>query len=60
MNLAVELDILDGVELGILIAHHGANFTPINDFIIECAFAARHSDPAKSNTYASAANLYQS
>ena len=36
--------ILDAIELGVLIAQHGANFEAIADDIIEAAFLSRHHD----------------
>ncbi len=44
LNLAVDLDILDGVELGILMMNHGPNFDPINEKIIQYGYAHRHVD----------------
>ncbi len=42
LNLAVKLDILDGIDLGVLIAENGTNFAPINETIIGWAFSNHH------------------
>jgi hypothetical protein len=41
LNLAVSLGIIDAVELGCMMAEHGADFTAITDEISEACWASR-------------------